>query len=425
MLFLLLLKEGLASTLTKWVEKLRHDPVLAALAGCTPDILPPLGSYYDFMDRLWTEPASGRHSRARLFQPDKNRKPQKPDGKGQKAKGRHKGIAGKIARRLAGGGDIPGNFERHLQNILLLAAVHPSMAEGLIPAGSLTVSGDGTCVHTHASPFGKRFRGCRSEDSCTGHSQCLRHYSDPDADWGWDSDLDGYFFGYALYPLVCHSPDAQADLPLSFRFTSARRHDSVNFLAAINEFRKNAPDITIRDICLDSANDNYGTYELLKEWKIRPFIDLNPQHGFPDGIPEHVNADADGTPVCKAGHRMVCWGYDKSKHAVKWRCPLALKKVDHCGCICSKSKYGRTVHTKPEWDIRLYTPVPRGTDEWKKIYNNRTASERINNRILNDYKLHAMRIHFKEHYSFMTMAICICIHLDAWHKKAHKADKAA
>jgi len=39
-----------------------------------------------------------------------------------------------------------------------------------------------------------------------------------DANWGWDSDLDGYFFGYTLYPLVCHSPDAQVNLPLSFRF---------------------------------------------------------------------------------------------------------------------------------------------------------------------------------------------------------------
>ncbi len=109
----------------------------------------------------------------------------------------------------------------------------------------------------------------------------------------------------------------------------------MNFLAAINEFRKNAPDIAIRGICLDSANDNYGTYELLQKWKIRPFIDLNPHHGFPGGIPEHVNADADGTPVCKAGHRMVYWGYDRSRHAVKWRCPLVMKKISHCDCACS------------------------------------------------------------------------------------------
>lgn len=37
--------------------------VLAALIGCTTDSLPPLGSYFDFMDRLWTAPKSDRYSR--------------------------------------------------------------------------------------------------------------------------------------------------------------------------------------------------------------------------------------------------------------------------------------------------------------------------------------------------------------------------
>ncbi len=210
-LFLLLLKEVLASTLTKWADKLQNDPVLAALIGCTPDSLPPLGSCFDLMNRLRTEPASDR-----LFRPDKNKKPEKPDGKGQKAKERHKSIAGKIAHRLIGGRDIPGNYEKHPRNILLIAAVRPSMAKGIIPSENLTVSGDGTCVHAHASPFGKRFRGCSMEDACQNHGQCLRHYSGPDADWGWDPDLDGHYFGCNLYPLSCHSAEEQADLPLSF-----------------------------------------------------------------------------------------------------------------------------------------------------------------------------------------------------------------
>ncbi len=64
---------------------------------------------------------------------------------------------------------------------------------------------------------------------------------------------------------------------------------------------------------------------------------------------------------------------------------------------------------------------PRGTDAYKKIYNQRTATERINNRILNDYGLHRMFIHTKEHYSFMTTMIGICIHLDARYKQQVQA----
>ena len=37
--------------------------------------------------------------------------------------------------------------------------------------------------------------------------------------------------------------------------------------------------------------------------------------------------------------------------------------------------------------------------------------------ILNDYGLHRMFIHTKEHYSFMTTMIGICIHLDARYKQ--------
>ena len=39
--------------LTNWVAELRSDHLLAMLIGCSPDQLPPLGSYFDFINRLW------------------------------------------------------------------------------------------------------------------------------------------------------------------------------------------------------------------------------------------------------------------------------------------------------------------------------------------------------------------------------------
>lgn len=86
-LFLFLYSEGLApSSLTLWVDRFKHDRVLAALIGCTTDSLPPLGSYFDFMDRLWTAPKSDRYSRNKLPSASWNSKnPEKPKGKKQKA----------------------------------------------------------------------------------------------------------------------------------------------------------------------------------------------------------------------------------------------------------------------------------------------------------------------------------------------------
>ena len=71
------------------------------------------------------------------------------------------------------------------------------------------------------------------------------------------------------------------------------------------------------------------------------------------------------------------------------------------------------IYTKPDWDIRLYTPVARGTEEYQQIYKKRTCTERINNRILNDYGLHRMVLHTVKRYSFITTIIALCIHLDA------------
>ncbi len=62
-------------------------------------------------------------------------------------------------------------------------------------------------------------------------------------------------------------------------------HDSVSGIVALKEFRDLNPDIPIQNLCFDSANDNYHTYNLCKTWNIRPFIDLNANRGMPKSIP--------------------------------------------------------------------------------------------------------------------------------------------
>lgn len=409
------------TSLTAWLLKLRADSLLAVLIGCRPDSLPPLGSYFDLMDRLWTQPEPlQKTGRKDLFPKDKNSKPSQKPGKGKKLPNKHSGITEKLAVYALSHEGFPFHYEERLQQLFRLAALIPSLRDGLFPAHGVTLSGDGTCVHSHASPYGHRVCGC-SKSGISGCS-CKRHFSDPDAHWGWDSDEEVFYFGHTLYMLCSHNADTGIDLPLHIRFLDARRHDSVSAIVSLREFKTINPDIPVRDLCLDSAHDNYATYELCRKWNIRTFIDLNTNRGRPGSIPDSISIDQDGTPLCMAGFRMVNWGYCKQKHSRKWRCPLACGKTDFCPCRekCSSSSYGRCVYTKPDWDIRLYTPVPRGTVEYKKIYNNRTSCERLNNRVLNDYHLHDMGIHTRKHYSFFTMIICICIHLDARIKKRTK-----
>lgn len=417
-LYSLLVSLGLVPlSLSLWIDRLKADRVLAALIGCTTHSLPPLGSYYDFMDRLWDAPASDIYGRNKLLPASwHSTKPRLPKGKKQKAQERHPKIVERIGKRLLDHKDIPFNYEAFLQKFFYQVAVLPSLRCGVIPSANLTVSGDGTAVHTHANPHGHHQMDCSAMSQDEIH-QAPRHYADPDASWGYDSDLEKCFYGYTLFHLSCHNSKLHADIPLLLRFTSAARHDSVNFLVAFNEMEKHLPLIRPKNICLDSAMDNYPTYYLLKDRKISAFIDLNANRGRPKSIPDSITIDKNGTPLCNAGLKMTPNGFDQSRNSMMWRCPYAQKHKDICPQSCTDSKYGRVVKTKSEWDVRLYTDVPRGTEAYKKIYNQRTATERINNRILNNYGLHKMKIHTKKHYAFFTTMIGICIHLNARYKQ--------
>ncbi len=418
-LFFILARNGLVPlSLTKWVAILKGDSLYSILIGCRPGSSPPLGSYYGFMDRLWAAPHSGRYSRNKTFPSNKNKsKPKMPKCKGEKSPDKKPKATRQIADRFISGKDGHTNFERFLQDLFHLLAVVPSSACGLIPKKNLTVSGDGTSVHAHASPYG---RTPAQPGDC--HA---RHFSDPDAGWGWDSDLEKYYFGYTLYHLSFYNSTVKTDIPLCLRFFSARRHDSISFLITYQELKKHSGGINIRNMCLDSAHDNYPTYELLINDGVRPFIDLNSSRGRPETLPAELMTDADGTPICQAGHRMVYWGRCDGRQRMKWRCPSVLGRCDACPSPCSQSPYGRVIYTKPSWDIRLFTPVPRGTPDYTAIYKNRTCSERINNRILNDYGLHSIIVHTVKRYSFMATIIGICIHLDARYKQSQLSHKAS
>lgn len=128
--------------------------------------------------------------------------------------------------------------------------------------------------------------------------------------------------------------------------------------------------------------------------------------------------DSDGIPVCKNGNKMTYFGYDIQRCRKKYRCPLAMGKIDHCDHKneCSASDYGRVIYINDLDDVRYGGPLQYRSDKWKKIYKNRTSTERINNRVLNDYHLHSMYVRDYAKNAFFSIMAGINIHLDAWIK---------
>jgi len=205
----------------------------------------------------------------------------------------------------------------------------------------------------------------------------------------------------------------------------AKRHDSISAVVALAEFRDLYQDLTIDTFISDSASDNYPTYELLNAWNINAVIALNTKNKGKLKYPPHISIDENGVPICPGGYKMVAYGFcGKDRCRLKWRCPCVLGKAERCDDCdnCSKSAYGRVIYTKPSWDLRLFTIIPRGSERWKLKMNERTAAERVNNRILNHYGIENSRTRGKKRISFFTTIAGFNIHLDAQLAKL-KSDK--
>ena len=393
----LILMNHLGYPLDVWVVKLSHNPVLQLACGFHGK-LPGVASYYDFISRIIHLDEKPRYKL-------KKRKPKKKLGK-EKMPPKRQGIVNQLADRILLGRRFDRRPERLLQEIFAKVCVQPSIDMRLIPK-SVAVSGDGTCIETGASPFGRKTCGC-SDFFC----DCPRRFSDPNATWGWDSHNERYFYGYSGYFISTYNSAYKLDLPLYLRIVDAKRHDSISAVVALAEFRDLYPELKIDTFISDSASDNYATYELLDHWGINAVIALNKKSK--QQFPNFTLGD-DGAPLCPGGNRMVNWGICDNGRRRKWRCPRVLGKCSPCSVCadCSPASYGRVAYTKPEWDLRLFTRIPRGSDGFKSVMNQRTAAERVNNRILHHYGLENSKVRGKKRISFFAAIAGFNIHLDA------------
>ncbi|MEW6242783.1 MAG: hypothetical protein AB1497_00635 [Bacillota bacterium] len=181
-LSLILMTDQKVSSITQWVRTLRNDRVLASLSGFDPEKTPSIGTFYDFMDRLWQEDLSKVRARRSNLRPLR-RKPRKARS-GKKFFPKHPGVVRKLVDKALKGRSFTRRPERLIQESFARCSVDQSISLGLIPT-SLTLSGDGTSLRTGTNPYGVKVCDYHKRGIC--RCSCPRRYPDPDATWGWDS----------------------------------------------------------------------------------------------------------------------------------------------------------------------------------------------------------------------------------------------
>ena len=396
-------------SLTEWAAQLKINPLYAILSGFKVGDTPGVGTFYDFMKRLWD--SNDPHMTPHIHPP--KAKVKRPKEKGAKASSVEKITVAKLLPQLE-------NTSFHLDEqpysslfkIYKKEFLDISVKKGLIHAGGLALAGDGTPVVTSHRERKKRICNCKENGIYNCNCDC--YFSQPDCDVGWDSSRDCFYHGYDLYMLV----DSQSDLPVFPHFSCASKHDSHGFLQAFFRMKSFLPDYRVSKVLLDSAHDAMPYYQYFKRENITPFIDLNIKAGRPPVYKKDFIIDKDGVPLCPSGYRMHRDGIEVLKGRMKFKCPKISRKNGGVSCTCkspcSTAKYGRTVHLVLKDNPRLFNNPPRSSKEWKLEYNARTSAERSNKREKLDFKLEDGRHRSTKMWYCRLYHILMLQHLDAW-----------
>ena len=457
------------TSVQRWHDALAADVLLRYLVGS--EEVPSVGAHYGFINRLTGDDPHGElHPEGLFTKRLKELRREYKLKKGEKMVNFDDGDTRKLTERYwDDAGCDAGRWSLPLERTLDLVAVRPSLeAYASHAEGGLTLCGDGSSLHIHASRFGRRAAGAdaggdgggdvaagggadigddgaRPADA-TGDAGAggdgagagaedlpLTHrYTAPDADIGWDSHEEVYFLGFTFYNISWHIGELGLDLPMFVAQRTASQHDALTCVSAVAHMLDVDPALRPAFFCHDSAADAAPIFRWLRHRQIIPIIDWNQRQSSKDpderrpvakGIKgddgkslEYINER--GVPVCACGHEMVRDGYDRSKQATKFRCPCAVGRVKECPMwgVCTKSKYGRVIKIYDKTDYKLHGPIPYRSDRWKEIYKDRTSTERVNNRVLNDYGVQRLTCRNGAKHFFFEVMAAINVHLDAWVK---------
>ncbi len=390
-----------------FVRRLKGEPELRVLCGLLPtEKAPGVGTFYDFLWRLVDgphRPACAHQVRAskrligrrfeRALAVEKDADKAKTQAElAHSQQGRIAMLAQKAIAALDEG--LPDDLTQRLHEILLHCAVLPSARLGFLgDLRRLVVAGDGTAVPSHANGFGHAICSC-FRDTGT-RCDCPRHYSDPEATWGWDSHEERYLFGYRLH-VVSTRGDGD-DLPVHLSIGGAHTPDAVLGVEALCRLHKQLSRVHagahIRAAVFDAGYDAAPFYKLNRHLGIAPVIALAREVKTPasaDGTPR----DDEGRPLCPANLPMRL--HQRSADALLYNCPVKrpgrrdgkyIYKVHPDECpnkvLCEpQSTLGPLVRLRLDGDPRFDLPIPRGSTDFKILYNDRTCTERFNSTLM-------------------------------------------
>ena len=179
------------------------------------------------------------------------------------------------------------------------------------------------------------------------------------------------YFGYRYHLFA----DVNYELPIEYTVTTASKGEREQFKKHIEMLPEEYVE-KIETASADKGYDSKDMIEFLKERGIKPVIDIRNQWSDEetkqykdtdivytyDGKVSMINDDGERIPL-------KYLGYDKVKETLRYQYKSNVYSIDI------------------NYDSRIFTPIARDSKKWERIYNKRTALERINGRFDRDFNL--------------------------------------
>jgi hypothetical protein len=201
------------------------------------------------------------------------------------------------------------------------------------------------------------------------------------------------WFGFKINLIV----DIKNEVVLSYEITDTKAGDGETLPAVLGQAEANLPSGRIKTLAYDKAADSDEVHRELNRAEITPVIQMRalwktePERLLPghDGT-SNVVYDELGTIYCydkvsepPIRHKMSFIGHEPERETLKYRCPA---KHEGWECpmstVCNAGKlYGKTVRVPRGVDLRRFPALPRATKKFERMYQGRTAVERVNARL--------------------------------------------
>lgn len=196
----------------------------------------------------------------------------------------------------------------------------------------------------------------------------LRTEVPQDPKWGIKKNSEGqnvFWFGYKGHLAV----GASSQYILQSLFSSGSLNDGKAAIPLLKGIEERLPLSNLMYHTMDAGYDFEAIYEQVYRMGHRSVIAYNKRNE-----PEPIGFDCNFAPTCLREHSYRYDSYDDKYETLKYTrpkecadCPLANEG------ICQK-----VYKVKITTDLRKYSAPARGSKVWKKLFNRRTAVERVN-----------------------------------------------